>query len=175
MTSVLEKGLITWQIRGLARPGAVLHERPLVIELAEKDNDKTDRDEPGRRKPGEGELLAHDAGVPVHGEGLEPLYGHAQDREEARDHRNNEETVDKGVLVAGDVKGGVEGKDPVEEEAEGEEDRGENVRVGEEAMSHGLVDELGNEDDGSDDAGHETDGAHYDVEIRKIHVDTEAK
>ena len=42
-------------------------------------------------------------------------------------------------------------------------------------MSHGLVDELGDEDDGSDDTGHEADGAHDDVEVCKIHDVAESK
>ena len=97
-------------------------ELPLVLELAAEDDNKTDCDKPGGREPGDRELLAHDAGVPVHGEGLESLNGHPEDREEARDHRDDKETVDKDVLVAGYVKSWVERQNPIEEEAEGEED-----------------------------------------------------
>ena len=94
----------------------------LVFELAAKDDNKTDCDKPGSREPGDRELLAHDAGVSVHGEGLESLDGHPEDREEARDHRDDKETVDKDILVAGYVKSWVERQDPIEEKAEGEED-----------------------------------------------------
>ena len=87
----------------------VLCEIILVLELAVKNNDKTDSNEPGGHEPGDGEFLAHDAGIPVHGEGLEPLDGHPKDREEARDHWDDKEAVDQDVLVAGDVKSGVEG------------------------------------------------------------------
>ena len=42
-------------------------------------------------------------------------------------------------------------------------------------MSHGLVDKLGDEDDGGDDAGDEADGAHDDVEIGEAHDDAVAE
>lgn len=42
-------------------------------------------------------------------------------------------------------------------------------------MSHGLVDKLGDEDDGSDDACNEADGAHDYVEVCEIHVVAETK
>ena len=42
-------------------------------------------------------------------------------------------------------------------------------------MSHGLVDELSDEDNGGDDARHEADGAHDNVEVWEIHVDAETK
>ena len=168
MSSVFEERLIA-QLLG------VLGELPLVVELAEKDDNKTDGDEPGGHEPGDGELFAHDAGVSVHGECLKPFNGHTEDREVASDHRDHKEAVNKDVLVARDVKDWREGEDPIEKEAEGEEDRGEDVRVGEEPVSHGLVDELGDEDNGGDDARHEADGAHDNVEVCEIHVDAETK
>ena len=42
-------------------------------------------------------------------------------------------------------------------------------------MSHGLVDEFGNEDDGGDDTRHEADGADNNVEVCEIHVRTGPK
>ena len=36
-------------------------------------------------------------------------------------------------------------------------------------MSHGLIDELGDQDNGRDDADHETDGAHDYVEVGEGH------
>ena len=36
-------------------------------------------------------------------------------------------------------------------------------------MSYGLVDELGDENDGSDDAGDEADGTNEDVEVGQTH------
>ena len=113
---------MTSKNRVIARLLRGICELPLVLELVEKDDNKTDCDKPGGREPGDRELLAHDAGVPVHGKGLEPLDGHPKDREEARDHGDDKETVDEDVLVAGYVKSWVEGQDPIEEEAEGEED-----------------------------------------------------
>ena len=100
---------------------------------------------------------------------LEPLNGHPEYGEEAGDDRDDKEAVDQGVLVAGNVEGRGEGDEPVQEEAEGEQRGGEDVGVGEEPVRHGLVDELGDEDDGRDDAGHEADRAHDDVEVGECH------
>lgn len=177
MSSVFKERLIAQLLDVFVWPGAsiIISELPIVLELALEDDNKADGDEPGGHEPGDGELLAHDAGVSVHGEGLKPFNGHSEDREEARDHRDHKEAVDKGVLVAGDIKDWRKGEDPVEEEAEGEEDRGEDVRVGEEPVSHGLVDELGDEDDGGDDTRHEADGADNNVEVCEIHVRTGPK
>ena len=42
-------------------------------------------------------------------------------------------------------------------------------------MSHRLVDKLGDEDYGGDDAGDEADGAHDDVEVGEAHDDAVAE
>ena len=49
----------------------------LFRELTKQDDHEADGDQPGRHKPGDGELLADDTGVSVHGKGLEPLNGHS--------------------------------------------------------------------------------------------------
>ena len=62
-----------------------------------------------------------------------------------------------------------EGDAAIKKKTEGQKSGGENVRIGEESVSHGLVDEFGDKDDGSDDAGDEADGADEDVEVGEAH------
>ena len=145
------------------------------VKLSEEDDDEADGNEPGGEEPSDGELPAHDAGVAVHGEGLEPLNSHAQHREEAGDDRDNEEAVDEDVLVTRDLEYWREGNEAVQKEAEGQEWGGQDVGVREEAVRHWVVDELGHEDDGSHDAHDKADGADNDVKVGECHDGADAE
>ena len=138
-----------------------------LLYLAHEDDDETDGQHPGGEEPGDGELLGDSRGVSVDGKGLEPLDGGAEDREEAGYNRHDEEAVDEVVLVARVVE---LWQDPVQQEPQGEEGRGHRVRVGEVAVGRRLVDELGHEHNGGDDACDEADGADNDVEVGEAHL-----
>ena len=99
---------------------------------------------------------------------LESFDGSSEDWEESCDDWDDKQAIDEVELVAAVVVARLE--HPVEEEAEGEEGRCHGVRVGEEAMSCWLVDELCPEHNGCDHTCHKADGADDDVQVGEVHL-----
>ena len=145
------------------------------LKLSKENEYKADGNEPWGEEPGDGELPAHDAGVAVHCECLESLDGHAKDGEEAGDDGHHKETVDEGVLVTWNVEYRREGNEAVQQQAQREEGGGQDVGVGEEAVGHRVVDELGHEDNGCDNTDHKTDSADDNVKVGESHDGSDAE
>ena len=109
--------------------------------------------------------------VPIDSKRLESFYGSSEDREESRDNWYNKQAVDEVELVAVIVVEQLARLEhPVEEEAEGEEGGGHGVRVGEEAMSCWLVDELCPKHNGCHHTCDKADGADDDVQVGEVHL-----
>ena len=137
----------------------------MIPDLRKKNDHKHDGQGPGGQKPDYWKLPLDGGVVPDHGEHMESLNGHPEDREETRDYCHNKQTVEKLEVVTGPVRhGGHQANHPVQEEGEGEEGRGDDVRVWEEGGRR-MGKELLDEDEEGDNTGQEADAADDDVEV----------
>ena len=137
-----------------------------ISDLWKQNDHKHDGEGPGGQKPDDGELPFYCGVVADHGEHVEPLNGHSEDREEARDYRHNKQAIKElEVVTFIDIRhGGHQGYHAVHEERQGEQGRGDDVRIGEE-RGRRLGQELLDENEEGDDTREEADAANDNVEV----------
>ena len=137
----------------------------IVTDLWKQNYHKHDGEGPGGQKPDDGELPLNGGVVTDHGEHVEPLNRHPEDREEARDDGHNKQAVQGLEVVARPLR---QGRDQayhaIQEERQGEQGRGDYVRVGEE-RGRRLGQELLDEDKQGGDTREEADAANDNVEV----------
>ena len=137
-----------------------------ISDLWKQNDHKHDGEGPGGQKPDDGELPFYSGVVADHGEHVEPLNGHSEDREEARDYRHNKQAIQElEVVTFIDIRhGGHQGYHAVHEERQGEQGWGDDVRIGEE-RGRRLGQELLDENEEGDDTREEADAANDNVEV----------
>ena len=136
-----------------------------ISDLWKQNDHKHDGEGPGGQKPDDGELPLNGGVVTDHGEHVEPLDGHSEDREETRDYGHNKQAVEELQVVTWPARQvGRQAYHPVHDEGEGEQRRRDDVGVGEE-RGRRLGQELLDEDQEGDDTGEEADAADNNVEV----------